>query len=142
MQVEEIDDIAETIPLLSACGLPTADLLESSSATLFGVRIESNLVATAGIELFGQTALLRSVATLPAQRGKGLAALLITHAEHKAKQGGAASMALLTTASSSIFARHGYLPIERRDAPEAIKATQQFESLCPASATLMLKVLN
>jgi amino-acid N-acetyltransferase len=140
MTPELIENLSEARALLSACGLPTADLSDACSVTLFGARVGQELVATAGVEVFGSTALLRSVATLPTHRGKGLADQLVKNAEQYARQRGAKSVALLTTSSSSFFARHGYARIAREEAPMAIKRTQQFESLCPRSAVLMLKM--
>ncbi len=141
MQIEQLNALMEAIPLLDACGLPTSDLA-NPRVVIFCVRADDQVVATAGIETIGPTALLRSVATAPDHRGKSLAIQLIAHAESFAKAGGATSMALLTTTAASFFSKIGYVAIPRAHAPACIQQSTQFQSLCPASANVMLKQLS
>jgi amino-acid N-acetyltransferase len=95
----------------------------------------------AGIERHGHDGLLRSVATAPAVQGQGLASHLLQHAEQWARHQGMTSLYLLTTSAAPYFARHGYQPLVREQAPQAIRHSKQFAGLCPASATLMHKTL-
>ena len=49
---------------------------------------------------------------------------------------------LLTTTAASFFAKRGYRPLARDEAPAAVRATAEFRSICPASATCMGKSLE
>jgi amino-acid N-acetyltransferase len=48
---------------------------------------------------------------------------------------------LLTTSDTDYFARLGYAPCARVKVPAAIQKTQQFASLCPDDAEVMVKRL-
>lgn len=141
IQIERLSNPAEAMQLLESCGLTTSDLT-ASSTVVFGIRDAGQLIATAGIDATGSTALLRSVATSPTHRGKKLAKQLVSHAELFAKECGATSIALLTTSAESFFADLGYVHTQRENAPLCIQHSTQFKSLCPASATVMFKHIN
>jgi N-acetylglutamate synthase-like GNAT family acetyltransferase len=48
---------------------------------------------------------------------------------------------LLTQTAREFFAHQGYRIIGRSDAPQDVQGSEEFRSLCPASATCMTKVL-
>jgi amino-acid N-acetyltransferase len=48
---------------------------------------------------------------------------------------------LLTTTAEQFFPRLGFEPISRADVPESVQASVEFQSACPASATVMRKQL-
>jgi amino-acid N-acetyltransferase len=48
---------------------------------------------------------------------------------------------LLTTTAEDFFRALGYARIARELAPEAIRTTREFSSLCPASSVVMVKRL-
>ena len=52
---------------------------------------------------------------------------------------GVADLVLLTTTAAPFFAKRGYTVIERRDAPAPVQHSAEFATICPASATCMLK---
>lgn len=139
MNIEPISELKEIMSLLTECGLPVADILQSEPPHFFGVRSESGLVAVVGLELFGAVALLRSLAVAPAHRGRGLARQLVAYAESVAVFRGIDSLFLLTTTASDFFCKLGFMPASRSAAPPAIQATSQFSSLCPASSTFLSK---
>lgn len=139
---ESADQLAEVRQLLSACELPTADILPSSSLLFFGTYSAGKLVGVIGLEVYGTNALLRSLAVVPALRRQGLGKSLVTYAETHAASIGVESLYLLTTTADAFFASLGYSPTSREDAPESIRSTTQFSGLCPASSTFMIKQLR
>jgi len=139
MNIEPISELKEIVPLLAACGLPIADISSSQSPHFFGIRSESGLVGVVGLELYGEVALLRSLAVAPAYRGRGLASQLVAYAESVAASMGVDSMFLLTTTASDFFGKLGFVSASRSAAPPAIQATSQFSSLCPASSAFLQK---
>ncbi|MFN4238808.1 MAG: arsenic resistance N-acetyltransferase ArsN2 [Vogesella sp.] len=141
MQINTLPQAEAAQPLLHAAGLPCDDVFSRPDLTLFGIQQHGQWLAVAGIERHGHDGLLRSVATAPAAQGQGLASHLLQHAEQWARHQGMTSLYLLTTSAAPYFARHGYQPQVREQAPQAIRHSKQFAGLCPASATLMHKTL-
>lgn len=139
--IEPISQSTELLQLLSRCELPVADIAPTASVQFFGRRSDSELVGVVGLELYGSVALLRSLAVSPANRNVGMGRALVAFAESHAASRGVTSLFLLTTTAAPFFAKRGYLPASRGDAPEPIAATAQFSGLCPASSTFMGKRL-
>jgi GNAT superfamily N-acetyltransferase len=67
---------------LEASGLPVSDLREGQPVTLFSIRKKEQLAGAAGIEWFGATALLRSLAVAEGFRNHGYGRLLVGHIEN------------------------------------------------------------
>ena len=101
-----------------------------------------SIVGTVAIERFGDVGLLRSLAVRLEYRGTGLGRILVRHAERSALDEGIQSLCLLTTTAAGLFLRQGYERIARDAAPEAIRGSAEFRSLCPDSAVCMLKRLE
>lgn len=128
--------------LLAASDLPTEDLTPSHLAHFFVAREGDDLVGVVGAELYGDVALLRSLAVAPGHRGDGVGARLVTRLEQHAHREGARALYLLTTTAADYFARRGYRRIERAALPAAIQATDEAARLCPSSATCMHKHID
>jgi amino-acid N-acetyltransferase len=127
--------------ILDSEGFPSSDLTAAHMDHFFHCGSADAPVGIVGLELFGAAAFLRSLVVVPALRSTGLGTALVEHAERHARVNGASSVFLLTTTVPSFFARHGYVAADRDSAPPAIRATQEFAGLCPASATFMVKPL-
>jgi len=141
VSIESIHWNPEVAALLSGAGLPVSDLGEQRQLHLFGARHEGKLLGVVGIEAYASVGLLRSLAVAATFRKLGHGHALLAHAEQSAAQLGIEELFLLTTTAADFFARHGYLPASRRDAPRAIAQTTQFSGLCPVTASLMRKRL-
>lgn len=128
--------------LLDACGLAAADLSDEHMRHFFYAGPAGNPAGIVGIELCGPDALLRSLAVSAAERATGLGSALVAHAECYARSQGARAIYLLTTTAERFFARRGYVAASRAEAPEAIRATREFASICPASSAFMYKALR
>lgn len=142
MRAPKREQLPAIVKLLGASGLPTDDL-EQLDLSLFRMDGPGDTVeVVGGLEPCGNTALLRSVATAPAARGRGLAHTVVGALETLAAARGIEALYLLTETAEGFFATLGYTEQDRAQVPEAIRASRQFSSLCPASATLMCKRLN
>jgi len=127
--------------LLAESQLPASDLSSGHLEHFFGcgdARLPEGVV---GLEIYGAVALLRSLAVAASRRGQGCGRALVAEAERHARSRGVRAIYLLTTTAERFFARLGYRPIDRTDAPEAIRRTQEFSSLCPSSSAFMVKEL-
>jgi N-acetylglutamate synthase-like GNAT family acetyltransferase len=96
-------------------------------------------VGFGGLELHGSDALLRSVVTLPPLRQVGMGAAIVAALEDEARARRCRALYLLTTTEANFFARLGYTACARNDVPDAVRASAQFSTLCPQSATVMVK---
>jgi amino-acid N-acetyltransferase len=103
---------------------------------------DGQVVAVAGLELYGASALLRSVAVDPEWRGSGLARELIDRLLSEAKEEDINDIYLLTTTAENYFPRLGFRCICRGDVPPQVQASVEFRDACPASAVVMRKALG
>jgi amino-acid N-acetyltransferase len=127
--------------LLSESDLPVADIAGQSLQHFFGCGSGLRLEGVIGLELYGDAALLRSLAVAPGRRRAGWGSKLVAHAERHAQDQGVKSLYLLTTTAEGFFLRRGYTRIPREDAPPAIKRTREFSGICPVSSAFMVKML-
>jgi amino-acid N-acetyltransferase len=127
--------------LLASAGLPTEDLTERHCEHFFYVGTAEVLSGLVGLEIFGDVALLRSLAVVAGEREKGAGSALVTRAEQAARDAGVGTIYLLTTTAETFFARRGYQRTPRELAPPAIRATREFAGLCPASSAFMIRTL-
>lgn len=127
----------ETIALLQMQKLPVTDIKEDT--LLYLLMDGDKVTGTAGLDIFDDCALLRSVSVVAGVRGKGYGKMLNEQIEAFAKESGINCMYLITNTATDFFKRQGYCIIERATAPDAIKQTGQFTGLCPSSAVVMKK---
>ncbi len=128
--------------LLSESGLPIEDITEQHLQHFFGYGSGLELEGLVGLELYGDVALLRSLAVVSSRRGTGLGSGLVVHAERHAQDRGAKSLYLLTTTAEAFFLRRGYARVARETAPAAIQSTREFSGICPSSSAFMVKHLG
>jgi amino-acid N-acetyltransferase len=127
--------------LLGSASLPIDDALLHLER--FTVGVEGNaLVAAGAFECHGATALLRSFVVTESARGRRVGSSLLQRVLSDAAGAGVQDVYLLTQTAAPFFAMHGFRPVERREAPDAIRNTREFAQLCPASAQLMVRSLS
>lgn len=135
------NDRAEVIGLLNALNLPTVDL-PASLENFLVARDPDSLIGTVGLELYGTTALLRSLAVAQDQQGKGLGNLLYQAVIDLAKEKGVTEVYLITNTAAAFFTRQGFTKVERAAVPVTIQQTAQFSAVCPSSATIMYRSIS
>lgn len=131
-----VEDWLEVSALLTASLLP----LDGAKERLDGfivARAEGRVVGCAGIEVYGEHALLRSVAIRTEARGKGLGDALVKRTIALAKERGATALYLLTTTAEGYFPRFGFLNVARTEVPSSLHSSAEFQGACPESATAM-----
>lgn len=127
--------------LLERNGLPTGDL--ASSRPQFVVAYDGEeLIGAGALQPFGSTALLRSVVVAVDRRGGGLGKHIVRELEQRARTVGITGLVLLTQTAAPFFERQSYRIIDRSAVSQAAQASEEFRSLCPASATCMSKALT
>ncbi len=129
------------VHLLESSGLPSQDVTDSVLDHFFYAGSTSSPQGVVGLELYGRSALLRSLVVVPERRQGGLASDLVRHAERYAHARGVTSIYLLTTTAEDFFKRRGYVAAARAAAPPEIRSTREFADLCPASSAFLVKAL-
>ena len=125
--------------MLAEAGLPVTDFLPDHLA--FTAADDDTPIGAIGIEAFGDIGLLRSLVVSRDARSRGLGRRLVDALEAGARGEGIVEIWLLTIDADPFFAKLGYEPRDRADAPLSIRQTAEFSGLCPDDAVLMSKRL-
>lgn len=133
-------DLPAVLELLAASNLPRDGLAEHFDAAVVA-RDGAAVVGSAALELYGEAALLRSVAVAEGLRGQGLGRELTTAALELARARGVRRVYLLTTTAETYFPAFGFAPIARAEVEPAVQASVEFAGACPASAAVMALTL-
>ena|ERR1044071_406032 len=136
------DDIPRITELLISSDLPTVGVAEALSGFLVAESGDA-IVGVVGLEACCNAyALLRSTAVHHEWRGRGLGRQLVERAIAEAEAEGIQALYLLTTTAERYFPSFGFVRVARDDVPAEVKATEEFTSACPASATVMTLSLS
>jgi amino-acid N-acetyltransferase len=134
------DDASGVLRLLADSRLPT-DGVADHLGTLLVAQQGDRIVGSAGLEVYAQGALLRSVAVAPELQGTGLGRDLTERAIQLARELKVPAIYLLTTTAAKYFPKFGFEEISRGEVPPAVQSSVEFTSACPSSATVMWKPL-
>ncbi|WP_132058585.1 arsenic resistance N-acetyltransferase ArsN2 [Halorussus amylolyticus] len=124
--------------LLTDEGLPVADL-DGKIDCLRICEVNGERVGVGGLEICGDSALLRSVAVEETARGNGYGRTICERLLDDAADAGVESAYLLTTTAPEFFDAQGFAEVERESAPFEIRDTTEFAELCPDSAVCMAR---
>ena len=130
-------DLAPIELLLTARSLPVAGVADSLDGFLLAEHA-GVVVGVVGIESCGAYGLLRSTAVASDWQGRGLGRQLVERAITVAEARGVQALYLLTTTAERYFPTFGFVAIAREQVPAVVRATSEFASVCPASATVMM----
>jgi amino-acid N-acetyltransferase len=103
---------------------------------------EGRVVGVAGMERYGDSGLLRSVAVAPEWRGTGVGRTLVDHVLEEGRTAGVREVYLLTTTAEHYFPRLGFGCVDRESVPAALHASAEFTGACPDSAVVMRRATN
>jgi amino-acid N-acetyltransferase len=134
-------ELPEILALLTAAGLPVADVSPATHPEFLVAREAGRVVGVVGLERFGDCGLLRSLAVRTGHQRQGLGLALTQALEGHALASGIGSLVLLTETAPDFFRKHGYRVITRAQAPLPVQASSEFRTLCPDSAVCMTKQL-
>jgi len=130
------DDASAIEGILATVGLPGLGVREHNGNFLVA-RAGGRVFGCVGLELYGGTALLRSLAVLPELRGQGLGARLAGEILERARSLGASEVVLLTTTVQAMAAAMGFEAVPRESVPPAVRGSWEFRADCCGAATCM-----
>ena len=141
MNIQTVDNAIqnEAYLLLREINLPVEDI--GDNTMLFALRNGSGIEGVIGMEVYGDSALLRSLCVNADYRNKGTGAILVDYLEGVAREKKITEMYLLTLTAADWFRKLGYREVSRDQAKQHIGESAQFNTTCPASTTLMHKKL-
>jgi len=137
----ERDDLEAIRSLLTQAELPEEGVAEHLASFLVAER-GAALLGVAGLEIYADVALIRSVAVASEYRRQGLGEQLCQALLERATELDVDRCYLLTETAERFFAARGFRRVERSAAPPAIQNTGEFTHLCPESAALMTRKLS
>lgn len=129
-------DLAAIELLLSGSNLTTAGVTDQLGRFL-AAEDDGRVIACAGMEVYGSSALLRSVAVRSDYRNRGLARTLVAKLLARARQEGVAQLYLLTSTAAAYFQKFGFTPVDRDEIEKAVLASKEFEDEGCATAQAM-----
>ncbi|MEE9449649.1 MAG: arsenic resistance N-acetyltransferase ArsN2 [Ignavibacteriaceae bacterium] len=135
------DDLKAIKSLLESASLPSVDI-EKHRLNFFVLENGGNIIGTIGMELYGDTALLRSLVVGKDYQNKGYGHKLYYALTSKAKIMNVINIYLLTETAEGFFSKEGFQKIARESVPPSIKQTYEYSTLCSESAVCMVKKLN
>jgi amino-acid N-acetyltransferase len=110
--------------LLQLAGIPDEDALDG--AEFFVAEQDGMLAGCVGLELFQDSALLRSLAVLRGLERQGLGEKLVRAALESARATGVSHIVLLAGDSQGYFARFGFEPVALERVAAAVRQSPQF----------------
>ncbi|MEX0800504.1 MAG: GNAT family N-acetyltransferase [Dehalococcoidia bacterium] len=120
------EDIPQIDALLKAEWLPSYGLDEYLD-TFLVIEDGGRVLGCAGLELFGEAALLRSVVVSPERRGQDDGRRLVEASLAAARDQGVSRVYLFTMNAAPFFSRMGFREIEMDAFEDAVRASRQYE---------------
>jgi amino-acid N-acetyltransferase len=105
-------DFSEINRLLNSASLPLVEDSNCSRYFFVSKNTENKIIASIGLECYGQYGLLRSLAVSPDR----------------------------PTTADKYFLKNGFEQVQRNEIPEELTHSQEYSSICPVSATTMRKL--
>jgi len=131
----ERPDLPAVLTLLAEAKLPTEGVAEHLQS-FFVADDGDRIVACAGLELRGDSALLRSLVVAPDARGARLGAAVLRRALHEVHDRPGGVFALTTTAEAYL-SRFGFERVVRESLPVPLFESRELQDACPSSAAVM-----
>lgn len=132
------ESLPSVLELLKACKLPFQDVSLTDTVIVGYYNEEGQLIGSGGLEFYGDSALLRSVAVAGAERGKSLGQEIVKDIISRAKARSIEQIFLLTETAHDFFLRFGFRDTDRSGVPLEVQKSSEFSSVCPVSAFCMV----
>ncbi|MBL4632680.1 MAG: GNAT family N-acetyltransferase [Kofleriaceae bacterium] len=113
--------------LMVELGIDDRDLSEEKMRDFLALENENGLIGCVGLEVFGEDAVLRSLAVSPSQRGIGYGWMLADMTISLARFRGVRRLYLVTEKASDFFAaKHGFHIVDLSTAPHSVTKSSTF----------------
>lgn len=141
----ETSDFPAIAALLRETSLPPDDIERHLEGFLVARSTEAAtghdiLLGGVGLEIYGESALLRSLAVHPDFQGNGLGTRLVSGITQTARDRGITRLYLLTDTAEDFFKRLGFKFVSRDEVPKEVKQSIEFTTLCTESPSMMKEI--
>lgn len=134
-------DIPQILRFLEENELPTVGVDRFFENFLVALDQDGSWVGVAGLEVYGKSGLLRSVAVNKRFRGMGQGRTLVNTVLANATKKGIEAIYLLTDSAENYFKGLGFEIVKREDINEAVKTSPEFTE-CRETAAAMRKLIR
>ncbi len=133
-------DLPAIKQILESEGLPYLGVPEHI-ATFFVAEQQNIIIGSIGLEVYGETALLRSAVVVRPEQKKGIGKAMYSTIIEFAKSKQITRLVLLTTTAEIYFRKKGFASIPQSSVQGAITSSAEFSGACPSHAVCMEKIL-
>jgi N-acetylglutamate synthase-like GNAT family acetyltransferase len=133
-------DLGAVSALLTAASLPREGVAEHFHSFLVA-ELDGMIIGAMGLELYGETALLRSAVIAPERRNAGIGSQLFTKVLALARAEQVRRLLLLTDTAGPYFAGKGFRAIDRATVAGPVTGSFEFSGACPFHALCMEMLL-
>ena len=104
------------------------------------IRGSELLVGSVGLEIYEDSALLRSLAVHPDFQGTGFGSRVVESIIEVARGKGITRLFLLTDTAEDFFKKRGFVVVTRENVPDDMKQSIEFTTLCTSSPSMMREI--
>ena len=133
-------DLDRIKKILESASLPTLGVADHIQHFLVAENA-GTIVGAIGLEVYEDTALLRSAVVAPDQQNNGIGSLLYDRNLEQARHLGIHRLILLTNTAEKYFARRGFKKIDQKSVTGAVTRSVEFAGACPSHAACMELIL-
>jgi len=133
-------DLPAVLALLRHASLPEAGVEDHFDSFLVAER-RGEIVGAIGLELYDDTALLRSAVVDGNLRNMGIGSMLYDQLLRTAGSAGVKRLILFTGTAGEYFRKKGFVTIDAATVTGPIRSSAEFTGACPSSAACMEKFL-
>lgn len=133
-------DLPGVLALLRRTNLPTEGVEAKALRDFVIAEDGGKTVGVVGLEVYRESALLRSAAVEEQWRVCGVGRALIDRALALSRERGVKDVFLLTTTAEHYFPRFGFACVHRGSVPASVQASVEFRGACPSTAVVMRRV--
>ena len=134
-------DLQQISRFLEENGLPTIGVEKFFENFIVALDQSGSWVGVAGLEVYGKSGLLRSVAVNKQFRGMGQGRTLVNAVLANASEKGVEAIYLLTDSAEDYFKGLGFEVVNRKDIDAAVRASPEFTE-CRETAPAMRKFIR
>ena len=137
----EKEDYVQIKELLRSLELPVQGVKENIHNFLILIQ-GTEIIATVGLEIYGNAALLRSLGVKHTYQSKGYGRRLYDEIIKKAEMKNISEIYLLTETAEKYFSSLSFTVVSRDNVEKNVKTSVEFRSVCPESAICMRLLLT
>ena len=132
-------DLLKVKKILLDSNLPVEGIDECFEESYCVAESQNEIIGVAGMEVYGSHGLLRSCAVASAWRKRSVGETLVKNRLSWARANELSDVYLITTDADRYFTQLGFRAADRSSVPVEIRKSSEFSTICPETATVMVR---